>query len=140
MTHRAASGKRTHMTHHAAIVCLSITDVGSIPQMNIWSILLIKSNLKRYLHLARSLFLYFRMSFNIRERGTYELLSLFLLTLWLRQMRLKNLTSLREITSSTDVTFAPFHWRRIYAAFWCISMACSYHTHANLKNKITLAF
>ena len=40
------------------IVCLRITDEGSIPEMRIWSILLIESNLKWCIHLSRSLFLY----------------------------------------------------------------------------------
>ena len=36
-----------------------ITDRGSVPEMHIWSILLIKSDLKWCMHLSRSLFLYF---------------------------------------------------------------------------------
>ena len=39
-------------------VWLRITDEGSIPEMRIWSILLIKSDLKWYIHLGRSLYLY----------------------------------------------------------------------------------
>ena len=35
-----------------------ITDRGSVPEMRIWSILLIKSDLKWCIHLSRSLFLY----------------------------------------------------------------------------------
>ena len=38
---------------------LRITDEGSIPEMRIWSILLIKSDLKWCLHLSRSLYLYY---------------------------------------------------------------------------------
>ena len=38
---------------------LRITDEGSVPEMRIWSILLIKSDLKWCTHLSRSLFLYF---------------------------------------------------------------------------------
>ena len=37
---------------------LRITDEGSLPEMHIWSILLIKSDLKWCLHLSRSLFSY----------------------------------------------------------------------------------
>ena len=37
---------------------LRITDEGSIPEMRIWSILLIKSALKWCIHLSRSLYLY----------------------------------------------------------------------------------
>ena len=40
-------------------VWLRITDEGSVPEMRIWSILLIKSDLKWSIHLSRSLFLYF---------------------------------------------------------------------------------
>ena len=38
---------------------LRITDEGSIPEMRIWPILLIKSDLKWCIHLSRSLYLYF---------------------------------------------------------------------------------
>ena len=40
-------------------VWLRITDEGSVPEMRIWSILLIKSDLKWCTHLSRSLYLYF---------------------------------------------------------------------------------
>ena len=36
-----------------------MADEGSVPEMRIWSILLIKSDLKWCKHLSRSLFLYF---------------------------------------------------------------------------------
>ena len=39
-------------------VWLRITDEGSVPDMRIWSILLIKSDIKWCIHLSRSLFLY----------------------------------------------------------------------------------
>ena len=39
-------------------VWLRITDEGSVPEMRIWSILLIQSDLKWCLHLSKSLFLY----------------------------------------------------------------------------------
>ena len=39
-------------------VWLRITDEGSVPEMRIWSILLIKFDLKWCIHLSRSLFLY----------------------------------------------------------------------------------
>ena len=39
-------------------VWLRITDEGSVPKMRIWSILLIKSDLKWCIHLGRSLFSY----------------------------------------------------------------------------------
>ena len=38
-----------------------ITDEGSVPEMRIWSILLIKSDLKWCIHVSRSLFLYLQM-------------------------------------------------------------------------------
>ena len=41
------------------IVWLRITDEGSVPEMRIWSILLIISDLKWCIHLSRSLFLYY---------------------------------------------------------------------------------
>ena len=41
---------------------LRITDEGSIPEMRIWSILLIKSDLKWCIHFRRSLYLYFHYS------------------------------------------------------------------------------
>ena len=40
------------------LILLRITIEGSIPEMRIWSILLIKSDLKWCIHLSRSLFLY----------------------------------------------------------------------------------
>ena len=40
------------------IVWLRITEEGSVPEMRIWSILLIISDLKWCIHLSRSLFLY----------------------------------------------------------------------------------
>ena len=40
-------------------VWLRITDEGSVPEMRIWSILLIKPDLEWCIHLSRSLFLYF---------------------------------------------------------------------------------
>ena len=42
-------------------VWLRITDEGSLPEMRIWSILLIKSDLKWCIHLSRGLFLYCKM-------------------------------------------------------------------------------
>ena len=40
------------------LVWLRITDEGSVPEMRIWSIVLIQSDLKWCIHLSRSLFLY----------------------------------------------------------------------------------
>ena len=40
------------------LLWLRTTDEGSVPEMRIWSILLIKSDLKWCIHLGRSLFLY----------------------------------------------------------------------------------
>ena len=40
---------------------LRITDEGSVPEMRIWSILLINSDLKWCIHLGRSLFLYSKL-------------------------------------------------------------------------------
>ena len=42
-------------------VRLRITDEGSVPEMRIWSLLLIKSDLKWCIHLSRNLFLYTSM-------------------------------------------------------------------------------
>ena len=42
-------------------VWLRITDEGSVPEMRIWSILLIQSDLKWCIHLSRSLFLCFKL-------------------------------------------------------------------------------
>ena len=40
---------------------LRITDEGSIPEMRIWSILLIKSDLKWCIHLSRSLYIVYKI-------------------------------------------------------------------------------
>ena len=45
-------------THMNYFDWLRITEEGSVPEMRIWSILLIKSDLKRCIHLSRSLFSY----------------------------------------------------------------------------------
>ena len=44
------------LKHHK--IKSSFTDEGSVPEMRIWSILLIKSDLKWCIHLSISLFLY----------------------------------------------------------------------------------
>ena len=46
-----------------------ITDEGSVPEMRIWSILLIKSNLKWGIPLSRSLFLYFNYLVSVTAGG-----------------------------------------------------------------------
>ena len=46
-------------------VWLRITEEGSVPEMRIWSILLIKSDLKWCIHLSRSLCSYFRVCFHL---------------------------------------------------------------------------
>ena len=43
------------------LVWLRITDEGSLPEMRIWSILLIKSDLKWCIHLSRRLFSYIKL-------------------------------------------------------------------------------
>ena len=43
------------------LLWLRTTDEGSVPEMRIWSILFIKSDLKWCIHLGRSLFLYFTL-------------------------------------------------------------------------------
>ena len=48
---------------------LRITDEGSVPEMRIWSILLIKSDLKWCIHLSRSLFLYFNYLVSVTAGG-----------------------------------------------------------------------
>ena len=50
-------------------VWLRITDDGSVPEMHIWSILLIKSGLKLCKHHSRSLFLYFNNLVNVTAGG-----------------------------------------------------------------------
>ena len=51
-------------------VWLRITDEGSLPEMRIWSILSIKSDLKWCIHLSRSLFLYLKQNYlrNVKEK------------------------------------------------------------------------
>ena len=49
-------------------VWLRITEEGSVPEMRIWSILLIKSDLKWCIHLSKSLFLNWR----IRDAPTFR--------------------------------------------------------------------
>ena len=49
-------------------VWLRITDEGSVPEMRIWSVLLIKSDLKLCIHFSRSLFfLEFSNAFNFNS-------------------------------------------------------------------------
>ena len=50
-------------------VWLRITDEGSVPEMRIWSILLIKSDIKWCIHLRRSLFLYFNFLVSVTAGG-----------------------------------------------------------------------
>ena len=50
-------------------VWLRITDEGSVPEMRIWSILLIESDLKWCIHLSRSLFLYFNYLVSVTAGG-----------------------------------------------------------------------
>ena len=49
---------------------LRITDEGSVPEMRIWFILLIQSDLKRCIHLSRSLFLYFNYLVSVTAGGS----------------------------------------------------------------------
>ena len=51
------------------IVWLRITEEGSVPEMRIWSILLIISDLKWCIHLSRSLFLYFNYLVSVTAGG-----------------------------------------------------------------------
>ena len=46
-----------------------ITDEGSVPEMRVWSILLIKSDLKWCIHPIRSLFLYFNYLVSVAAGG-----------------------------------------------------------------------
>ena len=50
-------------------VWLMITDEGSVPEMRIWSILLIKSKLKWCIHLNKSFFLYFNYLVSVTTDG-----------------------------------------------------------------------
>ena len=64
-----------HLGNHFSTFCfffivwLRITDKGSLPEMRIWSILLIKSELKWCKHLSRSLFLYFNYLVSVTDGG-----------------------------------------------------------------------
>ena len=60
------------------LLWLRTTDEGSVPEMRIWSILLIKSDLKWCIHLSRSLFLYLRWqsSWSIRSVRMTTILTL----------------------------------------------------------------
>ena len=51
------------------IVWLGITDEGSVPETRIWSVLLIKSDLKWCIYLSRSLFLYFNYLVSVTAGG-----------------------------------------------------------------------
>ena len=51
------------------ILWLRITEEGSLPEMRIWSILLIKSDLKWCIHLSKSLFLYFNYLVSVTAGG-----------------------------------------------------------------------
>ena len=51
-------------------VWLRVTDEGSIPEMHIWSTLLIKSNFKWCIHLRRSFFLNFNYLVSVTAGGT----------------------------------------------------------------------
>ena len=50
-------------------VLLRITDEGSVREMRLWSILLIKSGLKWCIHLSRSLFVYFNYLVSVTAGG-----------------------------------------------------------------------
>ena len=50
-------------------VWLRIIDEGSVPELRIWSILLIKSDLKWCIHLSRSLFMYFNYLVSLTAVG-----------------------------------------------------------------------
>ena len=61
----------TLLGHHfptTYFVWLRITDEGSVPEMRIWSILLIKYGLKWYIHLIRSLCVYFSANQDWEQR------------------------------------------------------------------------
>ena len=49
-----------------------ITDEGSVPEINIWSTLLIKSDLKWYIHLSRSLYSYFSYLLSVTADGPWS--------------------------------------------------------------------
>ena len=50
-------------------VWVMITDEGSVSEMRIWSILIIKSDLKRCIHPSRILFLYFNYLLSVTAGG-----------------------------------------------------------------------
>ena len=51
------------------LLSLAKDDEGSIPEMRMWSILLIKSDLKWCIHLDRSLYLYFNFLVSVTAGG-----------------------------------------------------------------------
>ena len=58
-----------HFQLSSYLVWPRITDEGSLPEMRIWSIMLIKSDLKWCIHLSRSLFLYFNYLVSVTAGG-----------------------------------------------------------------------
>ena len=78
--------------HLIILFWLRITDEGSVPEMRIWSILLIQSDLKWCIHLSRSLFLYlecFNTKLFLRE------LILLVVPIFNRETGMQSDTSLR---------------------------------------------
>ena len=53
----------------ASVGLVQLADEGSVPEMRIWSILLIKSDLKWCINLRRSLFLYFSYLLSVTAGG-----------------------------------------------------------------------
>ena len=57
------------MAHAEKVLRLRITDEGSVPEMRVWSISLIKSDLKWCIHLSRSLFFNFNYLMSVTADG-----------------------------------------------------------------------
>ena len=64
---------------HFKLLCLAKDSVGSVPEIRIWPILLIKSDLKWCIHLRRSLFFYYKVFAHVsaKMRAFYISLLLF---------------------------------------------------------------
>ena len=79
------------------IVRLRITDEGSLPEMRIWSIFLIKSDSKWCIHLSRSLYLYYNLLSYWKHVHTYQ-----------KQLVTK-IYWVRNFLKASDACFHEFH-------------------------------
>ena len=87
---------------------LRTTDEGSVPEMRIWSILLIKSDLKWCIHLSRSLFLYYKVGTgSLHQKWLYQ---------WKEQDK-----SWKSPTKVPDKTLCKYAHYEIYTWTFCHS-------------------